>query len=74
MMGDTWFPVLAPSEWRAFGGLALSRDTILYASGSTGEPKRLLFYRSSNEGLSWDTIAHTNKLINGVRKLFGITK
>ena len=67
--GDNWFPVLAPSEPPAFVGLALSRDTILYASGSTGEPKRLLFYRSSNEGLSWDTIAHTNKLTNGVNEL-----
>lgn len=71
--GENWFPVLSSfNPYRAFMGLALSRDSLLYASGTTSSLSTLLFYRSSDCGISWDTLAHDSIQTLGVKQLLVI--
>lgn len=70
--GMNWSVALAPSEPIAFFGLAVSRDSVVYAAGEqpTPDPQTLHFYRSSNGGISWDNIVQQNsKGAMGVKHL-----
>lgn len=69
--GAHWFTVFAPPDYPYFFGLALARDSILYAAGllNTPSPQRLLFYRSLNGGASWDTITQNTLGMRGVLAL-----
>ncbi|MHB1049066.1 MAG: T9SS type A sorting domain-containing protein [Bacteroidota bacterium] len=66
--GKNWFMIFQPPNPPYFRGLALTKDSILYAAGAlnTGEPQRLLFYKSFNAGSSWDTIVYVDRKIQGV--------
>jgi photosystem II stability/assembly factor-like uncharacterized protein len=66
--GSTWFTVLTPGEHPYFYGLAMSRDSILYAAGAinTPPPQRMSFYKSSDAGASWDTVVENNVAIAGI--------